>query len=324
MGQGLLEAPTFEEVSFMVRFLALVSFICTVSLQAWAELKIVTVVNSASYQEGMPTGGALASILCTGLTGEPGIVNAPSSSPLPFELAGITVSVNGAPSPIFSVFIPPAGASTLGQINIQVPLERNTTLRSEGVDAGGYLGVVQKGGFAILTKLPVSGLGGFLSDGSGYLVAQHASESTPVTLDNPAHPGEAIIAFANDFFAVWPPPPIGFPAPDQPVFQIFASKSRPFYAFDDSYLYLQEYPEIIPPGVTGFPSGSFTHTPALEITFRGLAPGQIGVEQIVFVVPNNQQPGDWALFFNNGSCPDGSGPCQSHGASSAYAKLPVR
>jgi uncharacterized protein (TIGR03437 family) len=302
----------------MIRLFAFIGFICTVCLQARAEIQIVAVVNSASYQKGMPTGGALASILCTGLTGEPGIVNAPCSLPLPYELVGITVSVNGELAPILSVFIPPQGASTPGQINIQVPLERNTTLRTAGVDVGGRLAVVQKGMGTDLIPLPQAGLGGFLSDGNGYLVAQHASDNSPVTLDNPAHPGETIIAFANDFFGVWPPPPIGFPVPDQPTFQLF--RLHPFYTFGYD-LYLQEYPELIDNVLV---KGSFTHTPAIEVTFRGLAPGQIGVEQIIFVVPKGQPQGDWAVFFNNGSCPDRGGPCGAFGESSAYAKLPVR
>jgi hypothetical protein len=50
----------------------------------------------------------------------------------------------------------------------------------------------------------------------------------------------------------------------------------------------------------------------------------IGVEQINFTVPLSQAPGDWALFFNFGSCPDGSGHCDKIGISTSYAKLPVR
>ena len=55
----------------------------------------------------------------------------------------------------------------------------------------------------------------------------------------------------------------------------------------------------------------------------------IGVEQINFVVPSNQAPGDWALFYNIGTC-DASGACENPGffasaaSSSPYVKLPVR
>jgi len=59
----------------------------------------------------------------------------------------------------------------------------------------------------------------------------------------------------------------------------------------------------------------------------GLAAGLVGVEEINFTIPSNQQSGNWALFFNRGSCPDGSGipgDCgASLGLSSPYVMLPV-
>src|SRR5579872_3412572 len=71
--------------------------------------------------------------------------------------------------------------------------------------------------------------------------------------------------------------------------------------------------------------GSCASSPALNVTFEGLAPGFVGVEQIQFVVPANQQPGDWALFFNigtdiNGNCPTG----HETPSSGPYVKIPVR
>jgi uncharacterized protein (TIGR03437 family) len=62
------------------------------------------------------------------------------------------------------------------------------------------------------------------------------------------------------------------------------------------------------------------------VTFEGLAPGMTGVEQINFVVPASQQAGNWALFFNVGSCPNGggAGTCSPSGGSSPYALLPVQ
>jgi hypothetical protein len=59
----------------------------------------------------------------------------------------------------------------------------------------------------------------------------------------------------------------------------------------------------------------------------GLAAGSVGVEEINFVVPSNQRSGNFALFFNIGSCPDGSGIPGNCGAtlglSSPYVLLPV-
>ena len=59
------------------------------------------------------------------------------------------------------------------------------------------------------------------------------------------------------------------------------------------------------------------------------APNTIGVEEVWFTVPSNQAAGDWAFFFNRGSCPDGSGQSSCAGPgrvsfSSPYATLPVR
>jgi uncharacterized protein (TIGR03437 family) len=55
-----------------------------------------------------------------------------------------------------------------------------------------------------------------------------------------------------------------------------------------------------------------TSTPQLKTSFIGLAPGQVGLEQVNFVVPANQQPGDWPLFIASAS------------GYSPYVLLPVR
>jgi uncharacterized protein (TIGR03437 family) len=300
-------------------------FLCLtagISATLQGQLKIQAVLNSASFQPGMPRRGALASVFVSGLTGPPGITVAPSLSLLPQELAGITVTVNGATAPILAVAIPSKGQN--GQINIQVPLERNSTLQSDGFDNEGTLEVRQQSQADVLTPLTPPSWGGFLMDENGYAIAQHASDYSLVTLQNPAHAGETIIAYATDFFTVWPPPPIGFAVPLHPLFP----SSTPPPA--DYGLYLQDYPNPIIPICGGclFPSGSFTDTPALQTSFQGLAPALVGIEQINFVVPAHQQSGDWALFYNSGSCTDGSGyKCGSVddiGASSPYVKLPVR
>jgi hypothetical protein len=93
-----------------------------------------------------------------------------------------------------------------------------------------------------------------------------------------------------------------------------------------TYLYLQAYPTPNCNPVSGEGCQSFTSTPPVHTTFEGLAPGQVGVEQINFVVPANQQPGNWALFFNIGSCtqaPFAPGGC-GNGSSSPYVMLPVQ
>ncbi len=208
------------------------------------------------------------------------------------------------------------------QINFQVPLERNASLRTLAPSGyGGYLSAGNNEGGGTLTPLPeIPECGGFFSDANGFAIAQHASDFSPVTPENPAHPGETIVAYANDFFPVWPSPPVGFPAPLQPLFQILPANLS--FIRGAGYLYLQRYPRRVNPS-----DQSYASTPALETPFEGLAPGLIGVEQINFVVPKNQQPGDWDLFYNKGSCPDGVPPpgrCSPTASSSPSVKLPVR
>ncbi len=199
------------------------------------------------------------------------------------------------------------------QVNFQVPLERNASVRT------GFSGFMGIGPVADLKPLPeLPEWGGFFSDANGFAVAQHASDFSPVTPDNPAHPGEAIVVYANDFFPVWPSPPVGFQAPLQPLFEDLSSRLLGIRGH--GYLYLQKYPSLDSRGQ------SYASTPALETPFQGLAPGLIGVEQINFVVPKNQEAGDWDLFFNAGSCPDGSPGirCSNTAESSPSVKLPVR
>lgn len=291
-----------------------------VSPGAWAQAKIAAVVNAASFQSGLPSGGALATIFCSGLTNvSPGTYVTTSASPLPYALGGLTVTVNNAMAPMLAVVIDSSGN---GQINFQVPLELNASSTLNGQ----YTGSLAACG-TVMTSFPTSGWGGFFADANGNAIAQHASDYSLVTPQNPAHPGEAIVTYADDFFPVWPPPPIGFPAPQQPLFEILpASLITGQYFGGQGHIYLQSYPQLLCLIGMGC-DNSYTSTPALQATFEGLAPGMIGVEQINFVVPANQQAGNWALFFNSGSCPSGSGApgsCGWPGLSSPYVTLPVR
>jgi hypothetical protein len=323
----------------MLRILILLVLAAVGSSNLLGQPTVVAVLNSASFLAGPPAGGALATAYVSGLTAlKPGIYVAPASQPLPHILGGVTVMVDNDYAPLLAVIVP-SDPSAYVQVNFQVPLSANASLlypyfslhKNFGVGPAylGYLSVSDGVNYAApTTTLTTSGLpewGGFFSGANGLAIARHASDSSLVTSQNPAHPGASIIAYADGFFMTWPRPPIGIPAPPQVTFQ-------PDYSLTDSpgYLYLQTYPSPCPPG-TGLcppsPTGSVTDTPALKINFMGLAAGSVGVEEINFVVPSNQQSGDWALFFNSGSCPDGSGipgDCgATEGISSPYVMLPV-
>jgi hypothetical protein len=256
-------------------------------------------------------------------------------------LGGLQIIINNAPSPMLAVIIAQSGQTANAQINFQVPIERNTSLLANqpATPPNFYPGTVEMQvlsgvsvvGGASLADFPApTTWGGFFAYANGYAIAQHASDYSSVTPQNPAHPGESIIAYADDFFPVWPSPPTGVPAPLQTLYQILPAYLvySPNFLVETSgtYLYLQAYPQPDCSVFFGTSCYSFTSTPPVQVTFEGLAPGQVGVEQINFVVPANQQPGNWALFFNIGSCtqaPFTPGAC-GNGASSPYVMLPVQ
>jgi uncharacterized protein (TIGR03437 family) len=301
-------------IRILLATVALLSFAVAIEAQGGL-MNSPPPVNSASFVQGLPSGGALATVFVFGLTGTAGLLIPPLSSPLPFELGGVRVTVNGAASPILAVVIPATGSSAPGQVNFQVPLERNVTLDASGLDTGSILIVSQTGAGQV--QLPITNFsfrGGFFRDANGYAIAQHAKDLSQVTVQNPAHPGETIIVYGDDFFRVWPPPPIGFPAPSPPLFQFDTSGLYTGLAG----LYLQGYPD------SPIPEDSYTNTPVLKVLLASLAPGFVGVEQLNILIPAGQPAGDWALFFNSGSCPDGSGKCSPEGISGPSVLLPVR
>jgi len=318
----------------MLRVMILLVLSAVGSSNLLCQPNIVAVVNSASFQSGLPTGGALATVYVSGLTAlTPGTYLASFSQPLPHTLGGVTVTVDNDHAPLLAVIVP-SDPTVNVQINFQVPLSANASLLYAYFGLGpvylGYLSVSDGVSHAVATTTQTTGplryWGGFFSEANSNAVARHASDSSLVTPQNPAHPRESIVIYADGFFMTWPPPPIAIPVPPQVTFQ-------PDYSLTASpgYLYLQAYPN---PGSMCAPNpglcpgtGSATNTPALKINFMGLATGSVGVEEISFVVPSNQPSGNWALFFNIGSCPDGSGipgTCgATDGVSSPYVVLPV-
>jgi uncharacterized protein (TIGR03437 family) len=291
----------------LIRSVALVALAFS---QLRSQPQITAVVSSASFQQALPSGGGLATLFCSGrVAANPGIYVPSTSSPLPTELAGFQVNINGANAPILAVAVTASSGAKYAQINFQVPMERNVSLPNSGA----FAGFLTACGAETLQPLPPRPLGTFFADANGYTIAQHASDYSLVTPQNPAHPGETIIAYADDLFPVWPPPTIGLPTPAQPLFQ------RTIGLFDPGYLYLQFYPS---PDLNG---NTHPGTLPLQTTFTGMAPGMIGVQQVNFVIPANQQPGTFSLFFNNG-CPPGyvgTDGCARFPTSSWPVLLPV-
>jgi len=296
------------------------------SSNLWCQPAVVAVLNSASFQSGLPAGGALATAYASGLAAlKPGTYLAPASQPLPHTLGGVTVIVDNDYAPLLAVIVL-SDASAYVQVNFQVPLSANASLLYEyfgvGPSYSGYIRVSDGVNNAVRSETGnVPQWGGFFSDANGYAIARHASDASLVTSQNPAHPGESIIAYADDFFMTWPQPPIAIPAPQVSFQPDYSRRASP------GNLYLQAYPNPVSTCAPdpGLCNGPAPDTPALTINSMNLAVGSVGVEEVNFVVPSNQPSGTFALFFN--SCANGGGLPGSCGGisgdSSPYVLLPV-
>jgi uncharacterized protein (TIGR03437 family) len=156
------------------------------------------VVNSASYAPGLPYAGGLASVFLTGLTGVDRIIAA-SGYPLPTQLAGVSVKVNGELAPLLAVASLPGGGQ---QINFQVPLDRG--LGQYGAPGMQYPAVeIDANGVATFTgALPVAP--GIFSFPDGTPVVEHSANFTLVTKVHPVVPGETLTIYVTGLGAYTP------------------------------------------------------------------------------------------------------------------------
>ncbi len=153
--------------------------------------------NAASWNPGLPSPGGLASLFLRGLD-LPASVTA-SGTPLPTELAGVSILIRGTPAPILSVSNVPDG---MQQVNFQVPFEIGSV---PGIE------VSYRGATTFAYPRPVAPGIFTLPDGSPAI--QHASDYSLVTPANPAAPGETIIVYGTGFGLVNPAIASGTPAP---------------------------------------------------------------------------------------------------------------
>jgi len=110
--------------------------------------------------------------------------------PLPFTLAGVTVTVGGARAPLFAV----AALSGYQQINFEVPQE--TQIASDGtaqvvVQQNGVQGAAMATISSCRRLLAVLHPGDFfILPGTQYGIFQHGADFSLVTKSHPAKPGE--------------------------------------------------------------------------------------------------------------------------------------
>ncbi|MBS1828983.1 MAG: hypothetical protein JST93_27010 [Acidobacteria bacterium] len=237
-----------------------------------AQINNITVTSAASFEIGLPGPGSLASIFCTGLPSIEGTVKA-AGFPLPRELAGITVMVGGASAPILAV----AAGNGFQQINIQVPLEPlqfTMTGVLVAVRAGTSSGtrevslsITKPGEFFRIPGDPRLGEGN-----KG--IFQHASDYSLVTEENPAKPGEIVIAYLTGIpLRTVPEVPTGEAAPLSPP----ALVPRLLHPITDE--------RIISFFSIRFGDNPTTSTTYSVPSFLGLTPGLAGVFQANFTIP---------------------------------------
>ena len=218
--------------------------------------------------------------------------------PLPYQLAGVSVSVEGHAAPLLA--ITDTGSNTQ-QITFQMPADRTAATVPVVVSQSGQSGqlaVEPSLGWAFFSPLPPN----FPYFGTPDLaLVQHADYSV-VTYDHPAQPGEVVMVYGTNLTSLYTsnPPPLGFPSPSSPLSYVplvQVSGTESFYTF-------------------------WVNGRSTEVQFIGLAPGQVGVFQINFRVPSDTPDGNAILAV--------SASCSTHGgaeciyAPSISANMPVR
>jgi len=204
------------------------------------------VVNAASFEPGVSPGG-LATIFGADLTSVSGTVIAPAF-PLPFQLAGVSVLVNGVSAPIYSI----AYNNGEDQISFQVPYATPTgpdSVQVEVFDQGEETGNIVTDSF---TEDP-----GIFAYNGNYALAVHPSDGALVGPSNPALAGEVLILYVTALGPLSLDIADGYPAPSSPL----AYTTEPF--------------DVLVNGETS------------EVLFSGLAPGFVGLYQINFRVPRD-------------------------------------
>ena len=89
----------------------------TASLQA-QQVQCSLVVNSASFEPGLPEPGSLATVFASGVKDQAGITGA-GSLPLPTSVGGVSVTVGGVAAPIHAI----ANVNGQQQVNFQAPFQ---------------------------------------------------------------------------------------------------------------------------------------------------------------------------------------------------------
>jgi len=214
------------------------------------------VLNAASYAPitNPVAPGEFVSIFGSGLASG---VFTPSSLPLPTNLGGVQVTVNGRLAPLSYV-----GPS---QINILVPIATSENFATFQVTNNH----VASNAVTFYNSFGAPGIFTGAPSGIGLAAILHANFS-PVTEASPALPGETVLLYATGLGSVTPVIADGAAAP-----------SNPLSTVDD--------------GVAVAVSDQFGKGRQANVAFSGLAPGFAGLYQINFTVPSGLTAGQVLL-----------------------------
>ena len=288
---------------------ALAAVLCLAGA-ARAQVQCSRVVNAASYEAGLPEPGALAAVFCTGIATVSGIVVAPTFDPLPRQLSGVSILINGYyNAPILAVADQGGGAQ---QINFQVPIERllaqKSTLQVLTQSASGTASNSPR-----IENLDYPHTGGFFFQADALAFAQHVADGSWVTAQNPVRAGEVIAILGTGFGGTYPPKPVAFTTPASPAFQGTMDFADPGTEYNIS----QPLRELT------------VGASVAKVTSIGLAAGYLGVDRIVFEVPPTSASGMLDLGLAAGSTSCSPFPSNQRcpfvaSATSNRVKLPVR
>lgn len=218
-----------------------------------------SVVNSASFQAGA-SAGSIITIFGLNLASQVNGVVQATSLPLPTQLMGISVTINGIPAPLFAV----ANVGGQQQINLQIPLElAGHTSVTIIVNNNGVLSA------PITVNLAPAAPGIFTFDGINGAIL-HGSDFRPVTPSSPAAKGEAVVLYGTGLGPVSPAPATGQAASSSPLSLTIVT------------------PAVTVGGVNAI------------VLFSGLAPGFVGLNQVNFVVPFNVASGTLDVIIQTG------------------------
>ncbi len=193
---------------------------------------------------------------------------ATATPPLPEELGGVRLMLNGRALPLYFVsptrivFQTPWDASPTPPVS--PGKERDSILALRAGDPSLESAVF----FSVVPEAP-------RPEPYSVPVAIHEDFSSLVTADDPARHGEIVHLYATGLGPVEPPVPTGFPGLDTPLSRLALDWTWQWYR-------------------SGEPPSQREGIPA-DVLFAGLAPALVGYYQIDVRIPQGLQSGTWAL-----------------------------